>query len=494
VRPSGATHSAAPLVTDADDGSKNILAISLAEYEAPEGWEYTLDTSNHQSATVKVNAGWTQLQLYQKIRPLGYFLPTQSAGPVFQLGGMVANCVHGGNTARGFLHQYVLSMRVMLHDGTIKVIDNENDLKFWRNSYGLLGVIIGIEFSLERRLAFQQSWKTYDSTPWTENDFWTALKTQGHLDIPSAAVNLGKNGDRKALMNQFFFDPYEILKTGQLKMNGVVWRVNENVTVTQATKVPSEQTYASKINERTFDEFITSSRQDGRIHTHQYTGYNEAVRHWGGPVVLPIGFNTNDIVAPHAELMTSLTMGGPKMLIDGNSNSMNDGFYAYLAPKVLFAAYFLPLENLFKALDFLVKSFKESQSSDFAWNGPPELRFITVKDDAVLNPVPAGVWAVAEYIYFPLRGKSDEGWKSAFKSVQDEWIKLGGKPHLGKFWGFGTDSQGKAQPFQPAEACKIYSNSQKTSFNNYRRQMDPDGLFAAGPVMNLLALCDDILV
>lgn len=145
-------------------------------------------------------------------------------------------------------------------------------------------------------------------------------------------------------------------------------------------------------------------------------------------------------------------------------------------------------------MDFLVERYKQQENSkSFEWNGPPELRFVTVRDDAVLNPVPAGLWAVSEIIAFPI-GESDQGWKSAFKSVQDKWLKLGGKPHIGKFWGFEEDSRGTVQPYHPKQACKIYSDAQKTAFDDFRKQVDPDGLFAAGSAMLLLTPCEDFLI
>lgn len=112
-------------------------------------------------------------------------------------------------------------------------------------------------------------------------------------------------------------------------------------------------------------------------------------------------------------------------------------------------------------------------------------------DDAVLNPVPPGVWAVSEYLTFPLPGKPDQGWKSAFKEIQDEWVgKLGAHPHIGKFWGFATTADGKVEPYQQERACKIYSDSQKASFEAYRSQVDPDKLFAGGDALKLLSSCE----
>merc|ERR1711972_371182 len=133
-----------------------------------------------------------------------------------------------------------------------------------------------------------------------------------------------------------------------------------------------------------------------------------------------------------------------------NRGSMNDGFYAYKVPQVVFSSYFIPPENLFKAMDVLAKSYKEHESSD------------TFE------------------------------WKSAFMAVEKEWEKLGAKPHLGKFWGF-EENDGRVEPYQPSQACKIYSEAQKATFNEYRQEVDPDGLFAGGSAMLLLAPCPPLV-
>jgi len=481
VRPTGATHSAGGIVTEWDN-AQNVMTVSLAEYQAPGEWEYTLKEKSKGAATVMVNAGWSPMQLYAEIRPKDYFLPTQTAGPVFALGGLVANCVHGGNYARGFLHEYVVRMRVMLHDGTIQVIDKESELRFWRNSYGLLGFILGLEFKLDYRPNFQTFFKQ-EKVNWNEEDFWTWLKQEAHVDISQEEAPAGQPGDRTALMGQFFFNPYEAGENGRASISAVMWKANENATdagVADSAPANAEGNYRNGMAAEIVDEVLGGS-----------TPFNDAIKHWGGPKVLPIGFDMNDLLAGNARMMTKLSMSGPNLLLASNRASYNDGFYAYNVPNVVYGAYFVKPKDIFKAWNVLVDNFMARRnSSEFVWNGPPELRFLTVADDAVLNPVPAGMYAVSEYLAFPVPGKSDQGWKKAFKEVQDKWgDEFGGKPHIGKFWGFGTAADGTVQPYQAERACKIYSDAQKDTFNAYRHQMDPEGLFAGGDAMKLLAKC-----
>merc|ERR1719330_1551667 len=186
--------------------------------------------------------------------------------------------------------------------------------------------------------------------------------------------------------------------------------------------------------------------------------------------------------------MTSSAMSGPRMLMRMNRWRMNDGFYANKVPNVVYGAYFVKPKDVFKAWSVLVDTFMYRKDDRlFPWNGPPELRFITVTDDAVLNPVEPGLWAVSEFLAFPT-GKWDQGWKSAFRYVEDEWIRrFGAKPHLGKNFAFGTAADGTVQPYLQEKACKVYSDAQKSAFEAYRRQADPENLFAAGDGMKLLS-------
>jgi hypothetical protein len=366
-------------------------------------------------------------------------------------------------------------------------------LRFWRNSYGLLGFITSVEFSLDYRPQFQ-AYVVKKKINWNEQDYWTFLKQDAHADLSDEVIPAGEAGDRKALMGQFFFNAYEAAEKGKATISAIVWRANENATVrgvpsTAAAHVHTA--YSSEMKTRVIDEVLKDHPQNGRPKVHVYSDYNVAIRHWGGPKVFPLGLNTNDGLAKMSKTMTSLAMSGPSMLINSNRLGMNDGFYANKVPNVVYGAYFIEPKNVWKAMNVLVDSYAAREGNDtFAWNAPPELRFITVTDDAVLNPVPAGVWAVSEYMSFPIPGKSDQGWKSAFKEVQDEWgDKLGAKPHIGKFWGFAKTADGKVEPYQQERACKIYSDAQKASFEAYRRQADPDNLFAGGDAMKLLSKC-----
>jgi len=372
------------------------------------------------------------------------------------------------------------------------VIDDEAELRYWRNSYGLLGFITSLEFDLDYRPKFQAIFKKREVL-WNEEEFWSFLKQDASADISEEDAPAGRPGDRQALMGQFFFDPYKAGKTGWTDISAVIWRANENATepgYEDGAPAGVEGAYEDEMAYPNRDEILSTDPQNGGVPVEVYTGFNEVIKHWGGPKVLPLGYDMNDLLAHNARLMVQVSMSGPQALIWQNRRAMNDGFYASKVPNVVYGAYFMKPSQVFKAWDILKDNFMARENDTvFPWNGPPELRFLEVTDDAILNPVPAGVYAVSEYLGFPT-GRSDQGWKSAFKHVQDEWgDKLGGKPHIGKFWGFGTADDGTVQPYQPDRACRIYSDAAKNSFEAYRRQADPDNLFAGGDAMKLLSGC-----
>merc|ERR1719469_440983 len=155
---------------------------------------------------MKVNAGWSQLDVYERIRPENLWFPTQTAGYFFQMAGVIANTVHGAGYDKSFVYAYVTQMRVMLHDGTIKIISDENELKFWRNSYGLLGLILGVEMNLVERVKHQMYTKTREMA-WTEENYWSFIFDDAEADLPaSIAGGASRGGSRKSMAGEFFIN------------------------------------------------------------------------------------------------------------------------------------------------------------------------------------------------------------------------------------------------------------------------------------------------
>ena len=486
VRPGGAAQSLFAVVTDGTNPDE--IVVSLANYTAPGDWEYTLHDDGG-SATVHVNAGWSALKLYSRIKPAGYTLPTQTALPIFQLGGMIANSVHGGIFQASFVSKYAKRLRVMAADGSIRLITADSDLRMWRNSYGLLGIITAIEFELLPVSAFQVKFKERSFT-WSESSFWEfvlsdAMAGLQPADLPISAAG-GLEGSQKAFSGQFFLD-LSTLGAEQVRIGAIVGLMNENAT---AASVPSASPTVDAYEQLNAEVAEAPLQPDFSIQA----PLQESLARWG----IPTGPDIPPTLA--ASFLIPGVLDEVKRAVA--DNVVNDGFLHILdnkgegtTPKnIVIAAYFVPVSNLFAALDAL-RAYVLAHSADpgFMWNFPAEMRFLRVTDDAVLNVVPPGTYGVVEMIALGTTGtraaEDNQGWMKAFYAVEKTFKQLGAVPHIAKEWGFEADSSGYVTKFAAASVCQIYSSATKQAFNSYRLQLDPEGRFAGGGAIGLLAAC-----
>jgi len=493
VRPSGAGHSAGALVNDGED--ERVMVVSLGAYVSGDSdWEFSLDSS---AMKVKVNAGWSQLDVYERIRPKDLFFPTQTAGYFFQMAGIVANTVHGAGYTKSFVHAYVTSMRVMLHDGTIKIIEDESELKFWRNSYGLLGLILGVEIQVVKREKHQMYTKTREM-PWTEENYWKFILEDAEAELPAnISGGASSGGSQKSIAGEFFIDLLPNSPTFIVYAN----KENENADEEgYATGMPSNiaQNYQDLRNDK-----VEKFPHNGKI------PYGESVRKEGCPPLYLDPFqivNVNRLVGGRlvptlARVINPVRFAAQTVaqlpdLVKTQRDRSNDGFFAVKAPNTLIAAYFIKPERSWEAMDFMRRAvIRRNGQADwlnaegFSWNQPAEFRFMQVTDDAVLQPVPPGLWFVSEILSFPDSAATDQAWKEAIKEIEDYWtMELGAIPHIGKLFGFG-ETNGTLEVFHQSKVCRVYSDEQKAAFGAYRARMDPVGRFNYGLGEKLLRSC-----
>jgi len=485
VRVSGAGHSAGGIVTDGMDSSA--FVISLGEYAAPGEWEFALHDMPDGSKRASVNAGWTQAHLFQRIRPLGLFVPAQTAGYFFQLGGVVANSVHGGGYNAGFIHSYVTRMRVMTFDGSIRLVEAEEELRYWRCSFGMLGIILGVEFQLETRSQLQMYTVTEQMRGWNAEEFWRFISVSAEADLPDDAAPEAGNGSRASWNGEYFIDwmadgDYPTISVYAQKANASV-----DAGFDGELGIPADvhDGYREILEERILDDL------------HGWMSWSEAARRDGAPPIKVVGIDVNDLLRSLRALNLAKTMSRSAItniprLVRTQSKKVNDGFFLTRSPAALASAYFVHPSQAFAAMDKVREVQRASVGSrDFVWNLPGEFRFLRVQDSAVLQPVEAGLWFNCQMISFPDFAATDQAWKRDFKIVEDYWVKeLGAKPHMGKLWGFGAKASGNIEPFSDAAACSIYSNAAKGAFSTYRRQVDPEDLFFSGLGVKLLSACE----
>lgn len=76
------------------------------------------------------------------------------------------NPIYGGTFGSAAVNSFISRLRVMLANGTITELHKEEDLRMWRRSMGLLGIVIGAEFELVRRANFLMGYRSYTFSHW----------------------------------------------------------------------------------------------------------------------------------------------------------------------------------------------------------------------------------------------------------------------------------------------------------------------------------------
>ena len=530
VRPAGSGHSAAGVVAEV---TGSVVVISLTEY-TPSDLEWVVPTLlEDEEASVRIPAGSTQLDLYSTIRPRGYFLPTQTAGWLFSVGGLLSNFVHGGTFGAGPVYSSVRSLRVMLWDGTVTVIDDEGGLRYWRNGYGLLGVITAAELSVVQRPHFW--FGTLPAQPL--KDGWNRESFQSYIDGVKADYSAG----------EFFLNPHsrEILaivqrdrlpdpgsfslSDGECTWNFWEWQCVPHELCSyryqfgdwkidhscRATAKPTP----SNDDECTWDYLSLSCRNADQC-SYQFQ-LGDTILKDSCRLTVPPPPDTPTMVESYRKLllanpllglngvpvgddrlqqnmyclasrvgleplMLGLAMREIPRLVRDAYETTNDGFFigeSLPLPSPLLC-YLVPADRLFDVLDAV-------SSLDFILTAPLDWRYVTFDDDvAVLQPggLRSGEWAAVEATSLEIPGWTPDEWRQQFYDIEQIFKEVGGVPHPGKYFGMGSDELGIIRPFQSVRSDDLYGEAQKEDFRAYATSVDPGGLFQSGFMADYISL------
>jgi len=367
-------------------------------------------------------------------------------------------------------------MRVMLWDGTIQVIEGD-DIRNWRSSYGLLGVLLAVETEVIHRDTFEMYTTLSDYQDWNEENFWkfVAQDAEADLDLSFFPGSKDYNMTREGAYGEFFLDFLtDTHGTAQFRTQGVLWKTPANPKV-HKTEAELRAAYVKS------EESTGIIREQGGA---KIDILNDILH--GAPF-------TNSATA--ANLLMHSNFIGQSVYVNTASNTVNDGYWVQGAPNVNIAAYFVPIENSFEAFDYVRSQVRErhygGNSQCFRFNNPVEYRFVQVTDDSLLQIVPPGNYVVSEILGFVDAAPSGDSWQRAYAEIECDWTtRLGGKPHLMKLHSFGEDEDGNMEPNQPCRSCSYFTDEQKQKFETIRKQYDPHGMFASGSAYNvLLAPC-----
>ena len=478
VRPSGSTSSAAGLIME-ETLESDVVVVSLDKYVASDlNWERIMLINEGEDDTyVRAHAGMTQLDLYSFLRPNHYFLPSNTAGFFFTLGGVMAGFVHGGTFKEGPLHDSVRSMRVMLHDGSIQIIDDKEELKYWRNSYGLLGIILNVELAVEKRLHFWSGAEPMQSLSggWNKASFDAYIsRIQGEY---TAA--------------EFFFNPHtkEILAVVQKDLEAVKggpasddecgWNYRARTcyhldycsyqyqfgdfTLDQSCRLIGPSPPSVDTMKQAYHRLIHENPKLG------VTGIKV------GDDALEKDFVSFALQSEMDRLLLDISLSAISEQVQESSEMRNDPFFVptNLPITTPFLEYLLPKDKLFEVLDAII-------ALDPKLHLPIEWRLMSFgnKASAILQPgdIQSGEYATIEVVSF----EESDTWRSLFLEVEAIFQQAGGWPHTGKYFGMGQDSNGVVQPFANVPKDLLYNEVQKQDFREYAEKMDPGGLFWSG--------------
>lgn len=154
VRVAGAGGAFSPCVASEVDAPRGLL-LDLSAYAEPSQPNLRIDRA---TCRVWVSAGWSVSKLCSRVQ-LQYprlFLPSAAVGgPALTVGGAIASCAHGNAPGCGLLAESVLALRVIGADGKPRLVRDPSELRLWRCSYGLLGVITHVELQFVRLIDIQ---------------------------------------------------------------------------------------------------------------------------------------------------------------------------------------------------------------------------------------------------------------------------------------------------------------------------------------------------
>lgn len=159
---------------------------------------------DEQRRRVTVQAGMTLAQLVEVLDERGWTLPALPDIDAVTVGGALATGTHGTGRDARLLSGYVVDMRVVLADGTVRVVTDVDELEAFRLGLGVLGVTSMVTFQAEPGSELQVYGEPVRDSVWlrrweswlNEHDFLRVLW------LPHTGYGFVYRGDRMAVPGQ----------------------------------------------------------------------------------------------------------------------------------------------------------------------------------------------------------------------------------------------------------------------------------------------------
>jgi len=485
VRVVGGGYSSSPCVTSAAEAPR-ALVLSLRSYASNLHPSMQIDRA---TGMIWVNAGWTLAKLYERVhlQVPSLFLPTQMSGPALTVGGVVCGC-EGGSFDYGLLSDAVVALRVICADGEPRVVSDEADLKFWRVSFGLLGVVTHVEFQL-RRLRF----KAKHTPPLASEE--PAL---------AALRELGLGAD--AQLARYYYSPY----TGRLLC--LAWSA--------ASTEPKDEEDASWHSQTPALQLLPppSPKPSQRGAKFGQNGEDQSELEYvvGAPRIHCCMAITGPGAASYFLEQKRWTRHGAadacdivlRELARSSADALvTDHDFLFLEQRrhTVQLAYFIPvdteLRNVLKALRVVTDVAQRLAKEDapYKLELPVSWRFVRGTDRALLSPVhspgfpqpsPDAPLYMAIELATLAGGALDStleaqgtplmhAFVGALAAVESGWRALQGKPDLGKYFGVEPTAGGVYRPFDEDVARSAVAPERRALFRGKMRELDPEGIFGS---------------
>jgi len=491
IHVSGQRHSATPIILNEMQSFKPEEIKLIATQNEPVQWLIDLSCYhdlgkdghsdmmiNSDEKTVTVNAGVREDELDAYVTANNFMLKTVTAGGFFSIGGISAVDVHGATVNETNFPGTIKSFTVMNANGDVTTYDNNSELfhgikplQFHRVSLGTLGIITSVTINLAPR--------PYKATLVGSQSLYTV---NSQKDFISLYKDLLFSADKSRV--ESFYNPYYIF----LNIRALKWDVDNQPKDTTA-------------NDSYIPEKIKSACQIAKDNT------------WGAPLLgnyEGMAESLSRYTQDHSPLLTNAGVMISFAFEDIRSEmqtAINNHASTWLtkAAKVTFMSYAIPLpDNNDQGLDVAWKALRVvNEVSDmmkykpdkFAVAVPVEFRFLR-GDDAILSATysknPKQRYIAIEIVGFPNpddQGHYQQNLLNFFANVECRWIKMNGRPHQGKMYGFyDPNTAGDCKdvvgtsPFNDKYLARYYTNNENIKFNlaafkSYQNHIDPYSMF-----------------
>jgi hypothetical protein len=499
VRVVGAGHSETGVVQQKDDGNGHII-VNLSQFENTSPWSGTVvpggsvwdaaaaavvaaPSAAPTPPSAYISAGASFLDLMALARPRGLVMPTQTAGFFFSIGGVVLNpSVHGGSFGQGRMNSLVMSLRVMLANGTATTISDATEVVAWRGSLGLLGIVTGVQLQLRQDTGFYMDSLTVNFDGLTPNSdgsvqTWSKQTVESHLN----------NVTRSYGSAEWFFNPFN----NQIQ-----------VEVTDFSKAPG------------FDYAATGASYYAPLQA-TYAGSNSlavtGARVSAGNAVFGVIISPNTLINLNRLVMTV----GYKTTADAvatNSAQARDGYYLPPDSLIKFNQLYSWVKcvdaagantdchscgTTFKMVDATrtwMHNIIAKSSSTWFPTLPIEWRYVDVTAGTqLLEHLTPGRWIAMEIVN-AWDATVEQAHLPYFLQLEQLWKASAPGPvaiHHGKSWGLDYSSYSATTPFpfqNQTVISSIYSTAIKSTWISKMRQYDPSGIFSSGAALQMLGL------